>query len=269
MEEEVLQGHLRRVGLRRGGRLGEHPQLDPLGEGFEVDHGILVEKLVRLGPGDGAGPHLGGGRGQQLLAGAVVNQGAVLHQEDLVGDVLHIGDDVGGQQDQAVFRQLADEVAEADALLGVQTGGGLVQDENFGVVEHGLGDARPALHAAGELFHFLPPDLGEPHLLQQALHPLPGGGRAQALDGGDIEQIVLDREVGVVAKVLGQIPQQISIGAAQGEDVLPVPGDGPRGGGEEGAEHPHEGGFAGAVDAQQAVDTGVHGVGQVVYGGKG
>ena len=40
-------------------------------------------------------------------------------------------------------------------------------------------------------------------------------------------------------------------------------------GGEEGAEHPHEGGFAGAVDAQQAVDTGVHGVGQVVYGGKG
>ena len=67
----------------------------------------------------------------------------------------------------------------------------------------------------------------------------------------------------------GQIPQQISIGAAQGEDVLPVPGDGPRGGGEEGAEHPHEGGFAGAVDAQQAVDTGVHGVGQVVYGGKG
>ena len=132
-----------------------------------------------------------------------------------------------------------------------------------------LGDARPALHAAGELFHFLPPDLGEPHLLQQVLHPLPGGGRAQALDGGDIEQIVLDREVGVVAKVLGQIPQQISIGAAQGEDVLPVPGDGPRGGGEEGAEHPHEGGFAGAVDAQQAVDTGVHGVGQVVYGGKG
>lgn len=76
-------------------------------------------------------------------------------------------------RDQAVFRQLADEVAEADALLGVQTGGGLVQDENFGVVEHGLGDARPALHAAGELFHFLPPDLGEPHLLQQVLHPLP------------------------------------------------------------------------------------------------
>ena len=43
----------------------------------------------------------------------------------------------------------------------------------------------------------------------------------------------------------------------------------PEVGGEEGAEHPHEGGFAGAVDAQQAVDTGVHGVGQVVYGGKG
>ena len=37
---------------------------------------------------------------------------AVLHEQDPVCDILHIRDDMGGEQNQSVFAQRADDVAE-------------------------------------------------------------------------------------------------------------------------------------------------------------
>ena len=41
-------------------------------------------------------------------------------------------------------------MAEADALLGIESRGGLVHDDEVGMVDERLGDAEPLFHAAGE-----------------------------------------------------------------------------------------------------------------------
>ncbi len=79
-----------------------------------------------------------------------MEQAAVLHEQDLVCDILHIRDDMGGEQNQSVFAQRADDVAEADALAGVEAGGGFIQYEDLRVVQERLGDADPADHTAGK-----------------------------------------------------------------------------------------------------------------------
>ena len=74
---------------------------------------------------------------------------AILHHHDLRGDLLHIGYDMGGEQHQTVLRIGGDDVAEPDPLIGVQAGGGFIQDQNLRVVQKGLGNAQSALHPAG------------------------------------------------------------------------------------------------------------------------
>src|SRR5699024_4611541 len=94
VEEEVLQGHLRRHRLRGGGCGGEDAQLGALGQGFHVGHQVVGQEVVGGLPGDQAGPHSGGGGGQQVLYRPLLDQGPLLEQKDLPGDVLHVGDDV-------------------------------------------------------------------------------------------------------------------------------------------------------------------------------
>jgi hypothetical protein len=51
---------------------------------------------------------------------------------------------VGGQQHRPALGELGQQGAEADALLGFQARGRLVDDQELGVVEQGLGDADAA-----------------------------------------------------------------------------------------------------------------------------
>ena len=74
---------------------------------------------------------------------------------------------MGGQQHDPVTGQLADQIAESDAFAGIKTGGRLVQNENLGIIQHGLCDTGTALHAAGKIFHFLVPGTEKANLLQQ------------------------------------------------------------------------------------------------------
>ena len=43
-----------------------------------------------------------------------------------------------------------EQVEEAVALLGIEAGGRLVDDDQLGVADQRLGDAEPLPHAAGE-----------------------------------------------------------------------------------------------------------------------
>ena len=56
---------------------------------------------------------------------------------------------MGGYQNDAVGGHLGEQGAQAHALLGVKTGGGLVQNQQLGVAEQRRGQQQPLLHAAG------------------------------------------------------------------------------------------------------------------------
>jgi hypothetical protein len=59
--------------------------------------------------------------------------------------------------------EVGEQVAKADALLGVEAGGGFVHDEQLRVVEQRLGDADPLLHPAREAAQRTLPDLSQVH----------------------------------------------------------------------------------------------------------
>ena len=135
---------------------------------------------------------------------------------------------MGGEQHNAVRPQLRDQLPEADPLLGVQSGGGLVQNQQLGPVEQGLGDSQPLLHAAGVGLDLFAGRLAQPHQLQQLPAPRLRPAPVQPLQGRQVEEKIQPRKVGVVAEILGQIAQHPPV--RLGGHVHPVKGDGAAGG---------------------------------------
>ena len=78
---------------------------------------------------------------------------------------------MGGNQDNPVLGKLGGQIAEAHPLAGVQSAGGLVQNQDLRVIQKRLGDPHPPPHSAGELLDFFLPDVRQGNLLQQLADP--------------------------------------------------------------------------------------------------
>jgi len=46
---------------------------------------------------------------------------------------------VGAENDGVIARQAVNQIAGFDDLFGIEAGGGLVENQNFGIVNDGLG----------------------------------------------------------------------------------------------------------------------------------
>jgi hypothetical protein len=100
------------------------------------------------------GPEVGPGAGEQLGLGAVGHDAAVADHDDVVGDHLDLVEEVGGQEHRGTsVRVPAEEVAHPPDARGVETVGGLVQDEDVGVAEQGVGDPEALPHSEGVVPH--------------------------------------------------------------------------------------------------------------------
>ncbi len=86
---------------------------------------VLVLQLVEL-PVDAA-------LGQQLLVRADLAHLALMHHDDLVG-ALHGTEAVGDDDRGAAFHHAAERIADAELGLGIDAGGGFVEDEDLGIV---------------------------------------------------------------------------------------------------------------------------------------
>ena len=89
----------------------------------------LLQRLILL-PKDA---HMAGSRLDQLLRRAGEQDGPVVDDHDLVAHRLHILDDVGREKHQMLLGCAGEQVAEVDALLRVQSHGGLVKDQEGGI----------------------------------------------------------------------------------------------------------------------------------------
>ena len=106
--------------------------------------------FFELGMADGLLPHLAAGRGDEVGGLALELEPAVgehRHARAQVGDVV---DDVGREDDDDIVADRGEQVEEAVALLGVEAGGRLVDDDQLGVADQRLGDAEALPHAARE-----------------------------------------------------------------------------------------------------------------------
>ena len=83
---------------------------------------------------------------------------AVIDDGHAGAEATDVPNDMGGQDDDDMFTDFTQEVMKADLLLGIQTGGGFVHDDELGVADEGLGDAEALFHAAGVAAEFFVPD---------------------------------------------------------------------------------------------------------------
>jgi hypothetical protein len=130
---------------------------------------------------------------------------------------------VGGEQHDAIARQLAEQVPEPHPLLGIQPGGGLVHDEDTRVVEQRLRDAHALAHAAGETAERPIPRFAQVHELEQLERALARRAWLQALRGGDVVHELECRELRVDAEVLGQVAERLAQRVGLAREIAPLP----------------------------------------------
>ena len=175
---------------------------------------------------------------------------------------------MGGEDDGALPAQLADEPADLDPLVGVEPLGRLVEHQEVGAVEDGRGEAHPLAEALGQLADRPVVDVldagGGDGLVQRG----PPVGAADVPEPGHVVQPLRDQHLGVERVVLGQVADPpLGLAPALGEGHAVEP-DGPGVGLEVLGDHPHGGGLAGPVRAQEADHLApVHAEGDLVYGG--
>jgi hypothetical protein len=129
--------------------------------------------------GQAAGPGRTDQNGRDRAAGGEVGQALVGHQpatpdhHQVVGDVLHLGHQVAGDEDgTALSRQPLEQVAYPEHTLGVQPVERLVEHQHRRVAQQGHRDPEPLAHAEGEPAHPAPGGLGQAHLIEDPLDPL-------------------------------------------------------------------------------------------------
>jgi len=86
-----------------------------------------------------------GARLCRLLTESVATSLPLLMNDDLFAGLLDFREDVRAQDNRVVASEALDQVARLVDLLGVESGGGLVQDEHVRIVKDGLrqADALP------------------------------------------------------------------------------------------------------------------------------
>ena len=99
-----------------------------------------------------------------------------------VGDLLDLGQDVGGHQDGVGTGEGTDQRAHLDDLLRVEPVGGLVEDEHARLIEEGLSDGDALAESLRQLADGLIADGAEIELLT---HARDGGTRRVALEPFD------------------------------------------------------------------------------------
>ena len=185
------------------------------------------------------------------------HQRAVGDEGDVGGRRLDVGDDVRGENHDALTGELREQIAKADALLGVESSCGLIDDQKLWVVEQRLRDADSLLHSAGEAAQRATAYIGEVDEVQELVDAPSRRSRIQAFDGGEILQEFLGIQVGINAEILGQVaehgPKSIGIRSQVGA----IPGHLAFGGTRDGGQNAHQGRLARAVGAEQAEDAGL------------
>lgn len=238
-----LADEVEEEGFEGGARVGDFG----VGAGALADGGDEgVERFLRGGGGEGQGGEVAAE--EEVVEGALREERAVEEDGDFVADVLDVGEEVGGEEDGfAAGGEGADDVLDLARALGVEAGGGFVEDDEVWVVEEGLREADAAGHALGEVADDAVAGFVEADHAQELLGAGADGG------GGEVEERAVEAEgfergeVRVETGFLGEVADAGLDGDVGGGGAKDAEGAG--GGEEESEDELDGGGFAGTVGA--------------------
>jgi hypothetical protein len=201
--------------------------------------------------------------------GIVGDDAAFAKDEDVVGDLLHDFEDVGAVEDDFVARgERVEEAAEDHGGVDVETGEGLVKDEEIGIVEEGGEEEDFLAHAfgvGGEGGVALVPEADEAEEFVHFEFEGPAGKSTEA--AGELE-ILAAAEVGIEVGLFGDVAEAALEAFEIAADVLTLEEDASAGGLEEAGEHLDGGAFSGTVGAEIAENlTRLDGEADRIHGG--
>jgi len=162
----------------------------------------------------------------------------------------------------AVVDQAPHGVPHLVAAARVQTGGGLVEEQHARPVDQAGGEVEPAAHAPGAGLRRSAAGVGEAEPLQQVGGPGVRLRAAEPEQPADHHQVLPAGEVFVDRGVLAGEPDELPHPLRLAGDVVAGDPGGAGVGPQQGGQHPHGGGLAGAVGAQHA-EHGAGGGGEV------
>ena len=229
-------------------RLQPHVALDAELLGIEV-----IQRPAHHGGDQGVLRHVGDVLGDDVLA--------VPHDSDPVAQLKELFQFMRDEQDRhALGLQAPDGGHQLLDLLLAQGGGRLVHDDQLGIQRHSLGDLHHLLLAGAQLaaFHF-DVDLGVAQGRQCLLGLLVHSGvvqKAVLLDGASHENVICDRQLldDVQLLVHAGDARLAGLDGVVEDHLLAVHVDLPLLRSVNAGEHLDQGGLAGAILADQAVD---------------
>jgi len=156
---------------------------------------------------------------------------------------------VGAQHHGLLPAQILDQRADLFELIGIKAAGGLIQDEHFGIVDHGLRQAHALAVAPAQLSDLLVLLTLKAHLTHHLLHAL--AQALQLVDAPHELEVLPHVHLQVQRVVLRQVthaPAHVHAGLAH---IEPAHRGVPTGLGYVAGEHLHHGALAGAVRAEE------------------
>ena len=159
---------------------------------------------------------------------------------------------MGGNNNDFVFGQIADQPPHMVLLVGVQAVGGFIQDQHLGVVQNGLSESHAAFEALGKRVNGLFADTAQINIVDNLFYPAVLLGAAITTNLGNKRQKLHDGHIRVAGRSFGQIADQGFGGHGVSGDVMTIDGDGARTGGEKSGDDFHGSGLAGAVWAEKS-----------------
>ena len=188
------------------------------------------------------------------------------HDDHVVDRLLHLGEQVRGDQDGVAERGLvADEGPQPLDALRVEAVGRLVQDEDLWIPEQGRGQLQPLPHAQRELAHPTPGHVGQADQVEGLVHP---GHRETGSEGHRL-QVVLGPAGRVEAGGLEHRPD-VPDGLVEFHIAPSAEGGGAPADGHQAQQHPECRGLARSVGPEEpGHPAGGHLEGELVHGPEG
>jgi hypothetical protein len=182
-------------------------------------------------------------------------------------EIRDVVDDVRREDHDHVLPDVGEEVVEAHALLGIESRGGLVDDDELGVADQRLGDAEALAHAPGEPAELLLAHRREVGALEERVDRGLARLRVrEALQPREVVEHLGRGHLGIDAELLGKIAEEPAHAILVAQHVDVVEGRRSAIGLLQRGERAHEGRLARAVRAEEAEHPGRDGERHVVEG---
>ena len=192
--------------------------------------------------------------GLQIADGVGGDELSFIDDDDLLAGLLDLGQDVRAENDGVLAGEILDEIACLVDLLGVEAGGGLVENQDVRIVNDGLCEANALPVAFGQFAEKLVSDVGDGTAFRDVIDTLLQLGAGEAFQLADKFEVLGGFHLRIDGRRLGKIANPLLHLERLIEDVEAGDLCGSCRGRHEAGQHAHRRGLARSVGAEESYD---------------